>query len=281
MRLKSDMSKNQREIIKLYRVKDLPRLELYQGQNVVRNSARHIHCFFSLACCEQGIRNDTYAGVNCSITPGSIVVYNIGEVHSGSTTDERGYSSRAVRVDEYFLRQLTLQITGKVQETIYFSQPIMQDQVLSKMIFELHTVLDQPTSKLEKECILLDTLFQLITRHAREKPKLAVLGNERTPIRQVRNYLHEYFEENVSLDKLAEIAELSPFHMARVFTKEVGVPPHVYQNQLRLKRAADLLALKKPIVDVAMETGFFDQSHFSRAFKKKFGVTPGQYARLK
>ena len=79
------------------------------------------------------------------------------------------------------------------------------------------------------------------------------------------------------MDKLAEIAGLSPFHLSRIFAKEVGVPPHSYQLQIRLKKATDLLALGRPIVEVALETGFCDQSHFQKAFKKKFSITPGEY----
>lgn len=51
----------------------------------------------------------------------------------------------------------------------------------------------------------------------------------------------------------------------------------VYQVQLRLNKALELLRSGKPVNEVALETGFFDQSHFTRAFKKKFGTTPGQY----
>jgi AraC-like DNA-binding protein len=81
----------------------------------------------------------------------------------------------------------------------------------------------------------------------------------------------------VSLGTLAAIAGFSPFHLCRVFERVVGVPPHVYQLDVRLTKAAGLLARGKRIVSVAMETGFCDQSHFHRAFKRKFGVTPRQY----
>jgi AraC-like DNA-binding protein len=64
-----------------------------------------------------------------------------------------------------------------------------------------------------------------------------------------------------------------------LFTREIGVPLHVYQVQLRLK-ALELLHSGKSVADVALETGFFAQSHFSRAFKKKFGITPGQYTEI-
>lgn len=265
------------EFIKFCRVPEFQHLELYSGTNVVRSVSRHIHLFFSLGVGEGGIRTHVFKGATHYITPGSIVVVNIGEVHSGGATDTRGYSSRSIRIDMDFLRWLISLITGREQETVFFSQPVIHDRTLYQQILYLHTVLDQPVSKLEKECRLLDTLSRLIARHACERPEYAALGNECTPVRRVCNYLNESFAENVSLERLASIADLSPFHLARVFTKEIGVPPHIYQTQIRLRRALDLLALGKPISQVAVETGFYDQSHFTRAFKAKFGITPGQY----
>ena len=56
--------------------------------------------------------------------------------------------------------------------------------------------------------------------------------------------------------------------------RAVGVPPHVYLRDVRLPKAAELLARGEKIVMVAMDTGFCDQSHFHKAFKSNFGVTP-------
>jgi transcriptional regulator GlxA family with amidase domain len=64
-----------------------------------------------------------------------------------------------------------------------------------------------------------------------------------------------------------------------VFAKEVGVTPHIYQIQVRLQKATELLATGCSIAEVALATGFCDQSHLQKLFKKKFGITPGQYGR--
>jgi AraC-like DNA-binding protein len=62
-----------------------------------------------------------------------------------------------------------------------------------------------------------------------------------------------------------------------VFRQAVGLPPHAYQLQLRLSHARNLLAQGFPISYVAHETGFFDQTHFTKQFKRHVGVTPGTY----
>jgi AraC-like DNA-binding protein len=93
-----------------------------------------------------------------------------------------------------------------------------------------------------------------------------------------REYLEDNLGRSVPLEELARLANLSPFHLARVFRDEVGMPPHAYQTQARLGCARSLLLRGWPPARVAQETGFADQSHLTRRFKRLVGVTPGRYA---
>jgi AraC-like DNA-binding protein len=79
------------------------------------------------------------------------------------------------------------------------------------------------------------------------------------------------------LTQLASFAKLSRFHLLRLFRTQMGVPPHEYQTQVRITHARKLLRKGYSILETAFETGFFDQSHFSRNFKRITGRTPGQY----
>ncbi len=98
-------------------------------------------------------------------------------------------------------------------------------------------------------------------------------------MRLAREYLEDNFAENVPLAALAKVVNLSPFHLARVFGKEVGIPLHAYQAQARVRHARDLLLRGWPVARVAQQTGFADQSHLARHFKRLVGVPPGSYAR--
>jgi AraC-like DNA-binding protein len=93
----------------------------------------------------------------------------------------------------------------------------------------------------------------------------------------VREYLEAQYTENISLDAIARIANLSPFYLIRTFRKCTGLPPHEYLTQIRIARAKTLLAQGNAISQVADNTGFADQSHLTRYFKRIVGVTPGQY----
>ena len=79
--------------------------------------------------------------------------------------------------------------------------------------------------------------------------------------------------------ELATLVHLSPFYFARAFQKEVGLPPHAYLENVRVKRARDLLLRGVAITDVSAAVGYADQSHLTNRFKRILGMTPGQVAR--
>jgi AraC family transcriptional regulator len=94
--------------------------------------------------------------------------------------------------------------------------------------------------------------------------------------------LNQYFEENLdqslSLAELAGVVQLSVFHFTRKFRTEFGCPPHAYVMQKRIERAKSQLARRNiPLKVVAASSGFSDQSHMTRLFRRLLGVTPAEY----
>jgi len=106
-------------------------------------------------------------------------------------------------------------------------------------------------------------------------PAFATGGLTPRALQRVRDYIEAHLAENIELQALADIAELSRFHFARMFKQSVGTPPHYYLMRRRLERAQKLLAESKlSIAQIALESGFSEQSHFSRRFRLFFGLTP-------
>lgn len=97
----------------------------------------------------------------------------------------------------------------------------------------------------------------------------------------VRDALHDRVPEQPTLAELAELVGRHPTHVARAFRREFGRTIGAYARSLRLDWAAGRLAEREPIGRVALEAGFADQSHFTRAFRQHTGTTPGRFrARL-
>ncbi|MDE6220508.1 MAG: AraC family transcriptional regulator [Lachnospiraceae bacterium] len=101
---------------------------------------------------------------------------------------------------------------------------------------------------------------------------------ERNPwINDIKKQLELYPERDLSLDEMAKNAFVSKYHLIRSFQAEVGLTPHQFQLQNRIRKAQRLLHKTKTITEVALATGFCDQSHFIKQFEKQVGMTPRTY----
>ena len=98
-------------------------------------------------------------------------------------------------------------------------------------------------------------------------------------LRAVIDHIHERLDAELSLDHLAAVAHMSPYHFARLFKNSTGLPPHQYVIARRVERAKELLRDRGPLplAEVAAEAGFSSQSHFTRHFKRIVGVTPQRF----
>jgi AraC family transcriptional regulator len=92
--------------------------------------------------------------------------------------------------------------------------------------------------------------------------------------------LQKRFRERLRLEDVARALYVSPFHLCRLFKEETGLPIHRYLNLLRLRHALRELAQgEAELADLAIDLGFCCQSHFTRVFRKEFGVSPGEARR--
>ena len=97
-------------------------------------------------------------------------------------------------------------------------------------------------------------------------------------MRRVREYVETHLSESIDLTALAGIAGLSLYHFARAFKQSAGVTPHHYLVQRRVARAQEMMARTElSLAEIALATGFSDQSHFARHFRQTLGMTPGQF----
>jgi AraC-like DNA-binding protein len=101
--------------------------------------------------------------------------------------------------------------------------------------------------------------------------------SERHAVRRVREFALAHLAERITLDELAAFVGMGKWGLLTLFRRHVGVPPLRYVLQLRLARARTLLRAGRPPRAVAVDLGFFDQSHLTRWFRRTYGVAPGEY----
>jgi AraC-like DNA-binding protein len=273
------MEDNRRDRAKFWTAPDLKGLQLLSATFVTHSFPRHLHDTYVLGVHERGAEKFNCRGASWVSPAGSIVTINPGEVHNGHAANEEPWVYRVIYPDSSLLQEVAAQCGGRARALPHFPSLVVFDQDLARAFSRLHRILESSHETLERQTAFTLTLCQLITRHAAGSPPARPVGAETRSVKLVRDYITAHYNDNVSLKELAGVAGLNPFYLVRAFRKGVGLPPHEFLTQVRVARAMKLLSRGLPIVDVALETGFVDQSHLSNRFKRIVGVTPKQFAR--
>lgn len=258
--------------------KELGGIELLDATYYKQNFSRHSHEGYTIGVIEAGAQRFYRTGSDHIAPQNSIILVNADEVHNGCSASEGGWSYRAMYpLPELF--ETINQELGLNQGAPYFTEAVVNDHALAQVFRSMFTTLNTSTNRLLRESILYSALVKLVTRHSKSKLVFNDSNVDQKHLLLVKQFLDEYPEADVSLDQLATIAGLSACHLLRQFNKFFGLPPHTYQIQNRLKLAKKLLKKGNKIMDVALDSGFHDQSHLHRHFKRAMGVTPGTYAK--
>ncbi|MCX5333180.1 MULTISPECIES: AraC family transcriptional regulator [unclassified Streptomyces] len=190
--------------------------------------------------------------------------------HNGSPVTPDGFRKRVIYLDTSLLGE---DLVGSAVDT-----PDLRDPLLRQRVGQLHHALDHPGDELEAasrltfigERLTAQLRPRLVTDVPRADPALA---------RRLRELLDERVVEGITLDEAAALVHAHPAHLVRAFSTAYGIAPHQYLNSRRVDRARRLLLDGVRPSEVATSTGFFDQSHLTRHFRKLVGVTPGRYTK--
>jgi len=139
---------------------------------------------------------------------------------------------------------------------------------------------DQPNGLIYVDTLCIGYVLHLLSSYSvfKSRPILPRGKLTQPQLTRVVDFILSNLTEDLSLLAIAEEAHASPFHFARQFQRTVGLPPHQFVLQQRIQKSLNLIRSGKlPLGDIALESGFFDQAHFTHAFRKAIGVTPAQY----
>ncbi|EGB15950.1 transcriptional regulator, AraC family [Pseudodesulfovibrio mercurii] len=269
--------------VRFWRDPDLPGVEVRRSSYREEAFRPHVHDAYSLGFIEHGRTTFELEGGRHVATAGQLVFIGPGLAHACNPDPDSDMAYTMFYVAPAWLTATARELFGPEAEPPRFPDPVVDDGPLAERLRALQTAIADNADRLEKETLLVQLLAEAVSRHGAPGP---VSGPERGPaprpagrdaVRAVRDYLAAHLAEKVSLDELAEAASLSRCHLLRVFQAATGLPPHAYQNQLRVDLGKRLLAQGLPVSRVAAETGFADQAHFTRVFRQFTGATPGQY----
>jgi len=254
---------------------DLRFLHAYYVQHAY---PRHSHDYFVICLIERGRQSFLHDGSKYATPPGGVILINPGAVHTGEAADEQGFEMLSLYPTTSQMETIASELTGRHQGLPFFKDVRIDDPWATKNLWSLHKALFNASNSLEHESRFTWVMTQLVKRYADVSYTERKLGREKKLVEQVCSYIHENFVNGVSLSEMAQYVALSPYYLLRVFRAEVGMPPYVYLENVRVRYAQKRIEEGRPLADVALESGYSSQSHMTRHFKRIIGVTPGQYA---
>ncbi|MFF9454718.1 AraC family transcriptional regulator [Streptomyces flaveolus] len=188
--------------------------------------------------------------------------------HNGSPATPDGFRKRVLYLDASRLGE---ELIGRAVDA-----PDLRDPVLRRRVGQVHAALARPGDELEAESRLTLIGERL---HAHLRPRGAPGSARPDPVlaRRLRELLDERVVEGVGLEEAGGLVSAHPAHLVRAFSTAYGIAPHQYLMSRRVDLARRLLLAGHAPADVAGATGFYDQAHLTRHFKRLVGVTPGRY----
>lgn len=249
-----------------------PPLDLLTARFEQHVYAPHAHEEFTVGVCVGGSEIIDYRGGHVRPGPGSIVVLEPGETHTGGPgTPGGGYAYRALYAAPGLLADGTL---GGVP---HFREPLLDDPELAAALLGAHIDLSVRPDPLEAESRLPWLLTALARRHSTARPVCDTIPGAEHIARAVRTRLADELRTPPSLADLAAELGLSRYQLLRAFRTATGIPPYAWLAQYRVTRARALLESGLRPAEVAALVGFADQAHLTRWFRRVLGVTPAAY----
>ncbi len=267
-----------KEFSRLWRSDEVSGIEMLSASFKKFEFTKHWHEELAVGIILSGAEGLDYRGEKLTIPQGQIIAINPAEPHTGFAASEQGWNYRMFYFDTQMITNVleVSELPGLTYPTI--ANPVLDDPLLFQYLLDLHLALEGQALKLSQQSLLQISLEALFSRHGVLKESQDTPAGE-VKLLVVRDYLHDNWRNDTSLDELESVCGLTKFKLIRSFKQAFGMTPHQYFIHLKLHGAKKLIAAGASLTDAALESGFVDQSHMHRNFKKAFGATPGRYRR--
>lgn len=259
----------------------------WKGTRYQPEERYHSHDYLEMAFMMSGSGKYHINGVVYDVKEGDLLIFNPGVLHQALVDEDS-----EIPTTEFFVGCSDIQIKGMEKNFIPLSDGgniLHTTGELRQKLFKLCSSMDA-----EKELggygryyMMKSYLMQMlvyIIRSQKPKPLEVTSGyafesvNKKYVVEQIVNYFEEHYSEKISLDRIAENMYLSTFYISKIFKSETGDAPIRHLINIRLERAKEILELSPEfsIKEVAARVGYEDVYHFSKQFKKHYGISPSQ-----
>ncbi len=210
-------------------------------------------------------------------SPGSLLLSGAGETYECSHEHSIGDRCLSFQYDTRFFERIAVDSTGRAQITFPIHRLPQLPSLLPLVALAYLGLIRAPSVDFEE--FALELAGRVLTTCSETSPssEAATTYDERRIATAIR-FIELHFAQPISIGGLARLVGLSPFHFLRTFRRVAGITPHQFLLRRRLREAAWLLRTSaRPVLDIALDSGFGDLSNFNHSFRATFGTNPTKY----
>ncbi|MGL4820836.1 MAG: AraC family ligand binding domain-containing protein [Bacilli bacterium] len=249
-------------------------IEAYHFKGIMQKFPNHFHDYYVIGYIEDGNRYLSCKNRYYNIGAGDLILFNPMENHTCAQIDARALDYRCLNVTTEVMQKTVLEMTGR-SFLPTFTSTVLYRSPLVTALRDVHQMIMNGQCDFQKEEAYYFLIQQLLEHHCDGTGLVAPTMS--SPIQEACAYMDEHFAEMIRLDDLSQMTGLNKYTLLRQFTRQMGVTPYQYLETIRIGYAKKLLEQGVAPIEAALQSGFTDQSHFTRFFKNFIGLTPKQY----
>ncbi|HLI11860.1 MAG TPA: AraC family transcriptional regulator [Alphaproteobacteria bacterium] len=255
----------------------VPGLSLMHADFTTHEYPPHSHEAFVVAVTEVGGSIIKSRGVIEEAHASELFVFNPAEPHAGWMGWSRHWRYRSLYLTQSAMDEVARGLG--IERVPYFTRNMFPDRDLIDGFLALHRSLQDGHDLFHERELLIGTFGRLFRRHGSGGSRIEPPVRDRAVVDRAIAEMRARYAEAVRLEALADLVGLTTFQLIGAFRRAVGLTPHAYLTQIRLSMACRHLRRGVPIAEAAAVSGFYDQSALTRHFKRRYGITPSQFAR--
>jgi AraC-like DNA-binding protein len=234
----------------------------------------HRHETYAIGVTECGIQAFRYRGVECASTTGQTIVLHPDELHDGHAAAPEGFVYRMLYIDVALIADA---LGGT--NLPFVAGAVAEDPALAATVTEAFEGFPDHFTTLAGAGIIV-AIADRLSRRAGRQPVQRPAHYYGARLDRAREALDAATDLSITAEHLEAATGIDRYALARAFRARFATSPHRYLVGRRLHRVKAAIAAGLPLAEAAADSGFADQSHMTRHFKARFGLTPGRYAQL-
>ncbi len=235
----------------------------------------HRHECYAVGITDWGVQSFRYRGAERASLRGQVIVIHPDEPHDGHAGLPSGFAYRMLYLDPALVQRAL----GGAGGPPFVPEVVAEDQETAAILTEAFADFPAPLEPLARDGIVV-RLADALTRRGDHRPRRSPSPRARARVEAAQTFLAAECQRPITSADLEAVTGLDRFTLAREFRAVLGTSPHRYLVGRRLDHARVLIMSGTGLAEAAAATGFVDQSHLTRQFKARYGVTPGRWAAL-